>query len=734
MIEFKKIEKEDIFKSDFLNMNQNNKLSFSLGKTAILYGPNGTGKTSLSKVFNLEENTDLILKFENREYTKEDIKNNDFFYIISDQNSRNIVRGKEEDFFLGTDIKKEYELKEQIERDEKVLLDSCNENIREIFLLTRVGDELIIKSREINEILYRNLRELCKARGRIELDVKQFVNDFSSLNKVEVDSSYDINKYKYLKEKYNDKLLKQIEKLDVSKLKKEEKIKQIDENEDAIKILEKYSYKNHECVVCENEIERTKILNKKNQNLQEITKSLSSFAKDVLNNILTKIDDENDPFELKNKIGKALEEGNITYINELKSEIEKYINIFYNEITNMLIDKVSSLKLLDKYNKYEEMLSKNPEINDEDFLLVQTLISENIGKNIEFIRTENNTKIKLRLGDQDLLGVEREKLYLSTGEQNFISLSFELLQAKNRKEKILVIDDPISSFDSIYKNKIIFLLKKLIQGKRQILLTHNLDLVKLMEYQQNNTYQMYIFNNIDGEENGFIEINEKEKKLLLKIKDLLELLSQNIFSEIIDEKIFLISIIPFMRGYSQIIYNKQVEVELTKLMHGYTTEEVNISEIYRKLFLDKNGQNTQHLIKAEHKLKVSDILSLNIDSIEILKDSTEYKLLNKTLKHSLTYLYLRLITEKTLVDKYQITINSNVYMLSQIIIKAFPNSKDKVDKNNMLNRVFFLSRKTLLNDFNHFEGNLSIFQPAIDITDSALKLEKDSILKKLDEL
>lgn len=734
MIEFKKIEKEDIFKSDFVNMNKNNKLLFNLGKTAILYGPNGTGKTSLSKVFNLEENTDLILNFENKEYTKEDIKNNDFFYVISDQNSRNIVKGKEEDFFLGTDIKKEYDLKEQIERDERALLDSCNENIRSIFLLTKVGDELIVECRSSNDILYRNLRELCKARGKIELNIKEFVTDFSKLKKIEIDSDYDSNKYKYLKENYNEKVLKQIEKLDVSKLKREEKIKQIDENEDAIKILKKYSYKAHECIICENDIERTEILSKKNKNLQEINKSLSPFAKDVLNNILTKISDENDSFELKSKIGKALEEGNVIYISELKAEIEKYKKIFYSEITNMLIDKVLSSELLEKYIKYEKMLSKNPEINDEDFLLVQTLILENIGKNIEFVRTEGNTKIKLKLGEQNLLGVEREKLFLSTGEQNFISLSFELLQAKNRRDKVLVIDDPISSFDSIYKNKIIFLLKRLIQNKRQILLTHNLDLVKLMEYQQNNTYQMYIFNNIDGEENGFIEINEKEKKLLLKIKDLLKLLSQGIFSEIIDEKIFLISIIPFMRGYSQIVYNKQAEDELTKLMHGYMTDEVNISEIYRKLFLDKNGQNTQHLIKKEHKIKVSDILSLNIDNIEIFKDCTEYKLLNKTLKHSLTYLYLRLISEKVLVDKYKITINSHVYMLSQIIMKAFPNSKDRTDKDNMLNRVFFLSRKTLLNDFNHFEGNLSIFQPAIDITDSALKVEKDSILKKLNEL
>ncbi|MGL5057813.1 MAG: AAA family ATPase [Fusobacteriaceae bacterium] len=733
VIEFKKIEKEDIFKTNFLNMAKNNILSFKKGNTAILYGPNGTGKTSLSKIFSLEDKTDIMFKFENIDYTKELIKQNNIFYVISDQNSRNIVRGKEEDFLVGTDIKREYELKQRIFQDENSLVDSCNLNVREMFLLTKVTDQLIIECDSYNKLLYSVLRELCKARGKVNLNTRDFINQFSKLEEIKIEE-YEEEKYEYLKKNYNEKILKEIEKLDIKRIQKKEKIKEINENEDAIKILEKYSYKTCECIICESEIEREKILEKKSLNLEKITKKLSPLAKEILEKILKKIGSSSDPFELKISIEKALEEGEGRYILEIQEEIKKYKKIFYKKIFNQLLEKVKDSDLLEKYEEYDELKSKNPEITDEDFLLVTTLILENIGKKIEFTRVDNNTKIVLKLGEQNLLGVKREELYLSTGEQNFISIAFELLQAKNKKEKIVVIDDPISSFDSIYKNKIIFLLKKLMQDKKQILLTHNLDLVKLMEYQQNNTYSMYIFNNIDGEENGFIPVCEKERKLLLKIKDLLELLSKDIFLEVEDEKIFLMSLIPFMRGYSQIIYEETIENELTKLMHGYNNSFVNLTNIYIKLFLNKNGKVNRNLIKNIYNISVNDILSIDLDNVKILKDTTEYALLNRTLRHSLTYLFLRLSTEKKLVDKYKITINKKVYMLSHIIMKAFPQTSDLTIENNLTNRVFFLSRKTLLNDFNHFEGNLSIFQPAIDITDIALEKEKISILDKLRSL
>lgn len=49
-------------------------------------------------------------------------------------------------------------------------------------------------------------------------------------------------------------------------------------------------------------------------------------------------------------------------------------------------------------------------------------------------------------------------------------------------------------------------------------------------------------------------------------------------------------------------------------------------------------------------------------------------------------------------------------------------------------RIFLTSRKTLLNEFNHFEGNMNIFQPAIDITDTALNKERDDIISFLNLL
>ena len=52
----------------------------------------------------------------------------------------------------------------------------------------------------------------------------------------------------------------------------------------------------------------------------------------------------------------------------------------------------------------------------------------------------------------------------------------------------------------------------------------------------------------------------------------------------------------------------------------------------------------------------------------------------------------------------------------------------------MRKRIRLTSKKTLLNEFNHFEGNLSIFQPAIDITNKALSEEKAAIISLMDAI
>lgn len=89
--------------------------------------------------------------------------------------------------------------------------------------------------------------------------------------------------------------------------------------------------------------------------------------------------------------------------------------------------------------------------------------------------------------------------------------------------------------------------------------------------------------------------------------------------------------------------------------------------------------------------------------------------------------------EKELVSKYKINTEgrNGAKQLGQIISKAFPNSSNK---NTMEKRVFLTTKKTLLNEFNHFEGNLSIFQPAIDITNQILDEEAEKIINFLENL
>ena len=110
---------------------------------------------------------------------------------------------------------------------------------------------------------------------------------------------------------------------------------------------------------------------------------------------------------------------------------------------------------------------------------------------------------------------------LSTGEQNFISLAFELLLARHSNKDYIVMDDPISSFDSVYKNKIAFCIIKFLENKKQIILTHNIDLVRLLDVQLNNCFNLYILNNVHNGMNGFISVSEKEKKLLINLHQLI---------------------------------------------------------------------------------------------------------------------------------------------------------------------------------------------------------------------
>ena len=373
--------------------------------------------------------------------------------------------------------------------------------------------------------------------------------------------------------------------------------------------------------------------------------------------------------------------GNLDILDKLLAEIETYEVLYKNLLTNEFINAIKDANLLNIYNEYKKIVSEKPEFEDEDVIFIESFLNSCLEKKITLSRDENKN-IRLLLDNKEFLNQERTSLKLSNGEHNFLSLSFELLKAKKVNEQLVVLDDPISSFDSIYKNKIAYAIIKFLSDKYSLILTHNTDLIKLLEHQLNNSFILYYMNNTEGENNGFLKINDHEKRILLYIPSLIKLFCSDIAPEILNEKAFLISIVPFLRGYCYLIQNNEKKDKLTKIMHGYETESVNLSLLYNELF-------QTNIIENEHVISVHDILSYDIDDLNILKKD-KFPLLAKTLMHSFTYLYLRMTVEKKLVDKYGVDTKNNC-MLNQIINKAFPSSKK--DLENTKNRIFFLIKE-----------------------------------------
>ena len=114
ILEFYKIKRENIFANDFNNFIKNNKIAFSENGIAVIYAPNGVGKTSLSKVLDCQKGSEFDAKFGTIIVNE---KKNDLFHVISDQNSRHIIQGETEEFLLGDDIRKEFELKKKIDNE-----------------------------------------------------------------------------------------------------------------------------------------------------------------------------------------------------------------------------------------------------------------------------------------------------------------------------------------------------------------------------------------------------------------------------------------------------------------------------------------------------------------------------------------------------------------------------------------------------------------------------------------
>ena len=710
---FKKIENGLIFQPDFSPFAKNNVITFPAEGIAVIYGPNGTGKTSLAKVMSGADNTSIECEYEGINYSD----GSSLFHVINDQNNRNIIAGTAQDFLLGSNIKREFELAEKLAKHLADIKAWITVSLKNDCGISSASSKLIalIKNAKVSSLVKDFANTRSKGKNYSAEKLIQIISELDSSDLSDIDEE----KWKYFIANYgaSNSVLMNVLSLTAPDFVQNQQASAIEEDSVALDVLNHFKHKSH-CIVCDNdEINSDLLIEQKTQHRQVVidalTEQMRSFIEDVL--ALSAI---NDPFEIKTHVLSALEKGDYAIVGALQADIKKYMGFFDAKTKNALLTIPGFVEFEKLYVEYNDLISKKPEITEEDFVYIQEIIANSMSKKIAVTR-DGDKNLKILLEEKEFINVDRGQLPLSTGEQNFLSLCFEFLKATNSDAKLIVLDDPISSFDSIYKNKIVFAMVKMLEKKPRIILTHNVDLLRLLQAQYKDCFNLFFLNNTSGETNGIIPLTKEEQNMLINLKELLDTFRHKIYTDIEHPELFLISMIPFMRGYANIIDKKETVEALTQLMHGYMTKTVDIADVFYTLF----GSEGSGILPPTYSTSVDDILSKTVDGVSIVNPA-KYPLLDKTLRHSFTYLFLRLLVEKTLVNKYGI--NTSKYdQLGAIIHQAFPGK----DPTSIRNRVRLTSKKTLINEFNHFEGNLSIFQPAIDITEQSLGKEKTEILE-----
>ena len=349
-LEFNSIKNYDIFKTGFENLkiNGNNIIEFkkqpqASGGIAVVYAPNGTGKSSLTALLGNTQSTE-DMNFEavyNNKVINSETKS---FHIIGDQISRNVIEGETSDYLIGKDIKNEYKLKKKISEEFQNIYGELNTKYKKEYGLTKVTDYLLNSIDKIDSEAYRYIRDIVNKQSKgknIDRDkILMYVQNYN-ISKVD-----EINQDKKLFILQNINIIQMIMQIKAENIKANANVEIIEQNIDAINILDKY--KNiKDCIVCDNRgIKRDELLKNKKDNKNKIYNSLDKNTKKILDDIvLSQSLVGSDPFNIKDTVMQFLSTGNISYLTHLQKIIDDEMKKIINEIICLLFQTFAKSSL-----------------------------------------------------------------------------------------------------------------------------------------------------------------------------------------------------------------------------------------------------------------------------------------------------------------------------------------------------------------------------------------------------
>lgn len=312
---------------------------------------------------------------------------------------------------------------------------------------------------------------------------------------------------------------------------------------------------------------------------------------------------------LKN-VDKVIEE-----LNNYKIDINLFVHL-KSESTTSKVDIVN--KAID------EILKEAGELHGcvaKQKSLIEKLVKENSNEINRFLKNagyhykvtlleDKDGEHKLKLIHNDITNeVTNAKAHLSFGERNAFSLVLFMYEALKTSPDLIVLDDPISSFDKNKKYAIIDMLfrkDKSFRGKTVLLLTHDFEPVVDMVYHHTDRFIKPFATFLENKKG---QLTEKEI-IKSNVKTFVEINQDNLNLEIHE-----INKLVYLRRHHEVMNNKDFGYDvLSNLFHkrdklttqdrNMTVEEVQAGCDLIKVFVPSfDYLNLLNLLKNDSEMK-----------------------------------------------------------------------------------------------------------------------------------